>query len=46
MIDQREAFEERAAIIQFGSGLPRITREESERIAAAMRFEDIKEVEF
>jgi hypothetical protein len=46
MIDQREAFEERTAIIQFGSGLPRITREESERIAAEQMGLTDDEAEF
>ena len=34
MSDQQEAFEERAAIIQFSSGLPTMTREQAEKIAA------------
>jgi hypothetical protein len=34
MSDQQEAFEERAAIIQFSSGLPTMTREQAEMIAA------------
>lgn len=32
--DTREAFAERAAIIQFSSGLPSMTREQAEKIAA------------
>ena len=32
--DKREAFAERAAIIQFSSGLPSMTREQAEKIAA------------
>jgi hypothetical protein len=34
MSNQQEAFEERAAIIQFSSGLPTMTREQAEKIAA------------
>ena len=34
MSDQQEAFEERAAIIQFCSGLPTMTREQAEKLAA------------
>ena len=34
MSDQHEAFEERAAIIQFGSGIPSMTRQQAEKIAA------------
>ncbi len=34
MSDQKEAFDERAAIIQFCSGLPTITREQAEKLAA------------
>lgn len=34
MSDQQEAFEERAAIIQFCSGIPTMTREQAEKIAA------------
>lgn len=34
MSDQQEAFEERAAIIQFSSVLPTMTREQAEKLAA------------
>ena len=34
MSDQQEAFEERAAIIQFCSGLPTMTCEQAEKLAA------------
>lgn len=34
MSDQQEAFEERAVIIQFSSGIPTLTREQAEKIAA------------
>ena len=34
MSDQKEAFDERAAIIQFCSGLPTMTREQAEKLAA------------
>ena len=43
--DEREAIEERAAIIQFCSGRE-ISREESERIAAAQMGIDEEEMEF
>ena len=34
MSDQQEAFYERAAIIQFCSGLPTMTREQAEKLAS------------
>ena len=43
--DEREAIEERAAIIQFCSGRE-ISRSESERIAAAQMGIDEEEMEF
>ena len=43
--DEREAIEERSAIIQFCSGRE-ISREESERIAAAQMGIDEEEMEF
>lgn len=46
MSDQREAFIERAAIIQFFSGFPSMTREESERIAAEQMGLTDDEAEF
>lgn len=46
MSDQREAFEERAAIIQFGSGLPTMTREQAEKMAAEQMGLTDDEVEF
>ena len=46
MSDQREAFIERAAIIQFCSGIPSMTREESERIAAEQMELTDDEAEF
>jgi hypothetical protein len=46
MNDQKEAFEERAAIIQFGSGIPSMTREESERTAAEQMGLTDDEAEF
>jgi len=46
MSDQREAFEERAAIIQFSSGLPSMTREQAEKIAAEQMGLTDDEAEF
>jgi hypothetical protein len=45
-IDLQEAFNERAAIIQFCSGVPAMTREESERIASAQMALTDDEAEF
>lgn len=45
-IDLQEAFNERAAIIQFCSGVPAMTREESDRIASAQMALTDDEAEF
>ncbi len=44
--DKREAFAERAAIIQFCSGLPTITREQAEKLAAEQMGLTDDEAEF
>lgn len=46
MSDQQEAFEEKAAIIQFSSGLPSITRDQAEKIAAGQLGLTDEEAEF
>ena len=46
MSNQQEAFEERAAIIQFSSGLPTMTREQAEKIAADQMGLTDEEAEF
>jgi hypothetical protein len=46
MTAQQEAFEERAAIIQFSSGLPSLTREQAEKIAAEQMGLTNDEAEF
>lgn len=46
MIDRLEAFEERAAIIQFSSGIPSMTREQAEKIAAEQMGLTEDEAEF